>query len=63
MSNSYTEDHLIEQPAIQLMKHELGWAVEGTVEEICRDFFLPALSLAEANREPGRSGFSFAVGS
>lgn len=22
---SYTEDHLIEQPAIQLMKHELGW--------------------------------------
>ncbi|BCX49780.1 hypothetical protein HAHE_36880 [Haloferula helveola] len=22
---SYTEDHLIEQPAIQLMEHELGW--------------------------------------
>jgi len=20
-----TEDHLVEQPAIQLMKHELGW--------------------------------------
>lgn len=25
MSNGYTEDHLIEQPAIQLMEHELGW--------------------------------------
>ena len=23
--NGYTEDHLIEQPAIQLMQHELGW--------------------------------------
>jgi len=23
--SSYTEDHLIEQPAIQLMEHELGW--------------------------------------
>jgi type I restriction enzyme R subunit len=22
---SYTENHLIEQPAIQLMEHELGW--------------------------------------
>ena len=26
-------------------------AIEGAVEEICRDFFLTALSLAEANRE------------
>ena len=95
MSSSYTEDHLVEQPAIQLMQHELGWgvvdcydewsggvsnqgrdgkrevvlvswlrpalyrlnpdlpveAIEGAVEEICRDFFLPALSLAEANRD------------
>lgn len=25
MSNAYTEDHLIEQPAIQFMEHELGW--------------------------------------
>jgi hypothetical protein len=23
--SSYTEDHLIEQPAIQLMEHEPGW--------------------------------------
>jgi len=23
----YTEDHLVEQPAIQLMQHELGWNV------------------------------------
>ena len=23
--NGYTEDHLIEQPAIQLMEHEMGW--------------------------------------
>jgi type I restriction enzyme R subunit len=23
--SSYTEDHLIEQPAIQLLEHELGW--------------------------------------
>jgi type I restriction enzyme R subunit len=88
--STYTEDHLVEQPAIQLMRHELGWdvvncygewdggtsslgrdgkrevvltdrlkpalqrlnpdlpveAIEGAVEEICRDFFLKALSLA-----------------
>tara|TARA_R100000027_G_scaffold67679_2_gene67693 strand:+ start:4432 stop:4794 length:363 start_codon:yes stop_codon:yes gene_type:complete len=25
MNSLYTEDHLIEQPAIQLMEHELGW--------------------------------------
>ena len=25
MSSSYTEDHLVEQPAIQLMQDELGW--------------------------------------
>jgi hypothetical protein len=24
---SYTEDHLVERPAIQLMQHELGWEV------------------------------------
>jgi len=29
MSATYTEDHLIEQPAIQIMEHELGWEVEG----------------------------------
>ena len=23
--SGYPEDHLIEQPAIQLMEHELGW--------------------------------------
>ncbi len=23
--SSYTEDHLVEQPAIQPMEHELGW--------------------------------------
>ncbi len=27
MANAYTEDHLVEQPAIQLMQHELGWDV------------------------------------
>lgn len=27
MSNSYTEDHLVERPAIQLMQHEVGWDV------------------------------------
>jgi type I restriction enzyme R subunit len=113
----YTEDHLVEQPAIQLMQHELGWdvvncygewdagtsnlgrdgkrevvlvsrlrpalqrlnpdlqvdhssprlrmagAIEGAVEEIYRDFFPKALSLAEANREIGRTGFPLAVGS
>jgi len=25
----YTEVHLVEQPASQLMEHELGWEVEG----------------------------------
>jgi len=93
MNSSYTEDHLVEQAAMQLMQHELGWeevncydewvggvsnqgrdgkrevvlvsrlrpalqrlnpdlpveAIEGAVEEICRD--RTALSLAEANRE------------
>jgi len=93
--NDYTDDHLFEKPAIQLMQHELGWdvvncydewnggvsnqgrdgkrevvlvsrlrpalqrlnpdlpveAIEGAMEEICRDFFLKAASLTEANRE------------
>lgn len=25
--SAYTEDHLVEQPAIQLMQHEMGWDV------------------------------------
>ena len=25
--STYTENHLVEQPAIQLMQHELGWEV------------------------------------
>jgi hypothetical protein len=28
----YTEDHLVEQPAIQLVEHELGWNVGGNIE-------------------------------
>ena len=88
MSSSYTEDHLVEQPAVQFIRNELGWEVVNCydewnggvsnqgrdekrevvlvsrlrpalqrlnpdlpVEEICRDFFLKALSRAEANRE------------
>ena len=31
--NSYTEDHLVEQPAIQLMQHELGWVVMNCYDE------------------------------
>ena len=27
MPSSYTEDHLVEQPSILLMQHELGWDV------------------------------------
>ena len=27
MTPFFTEDHLVEQPAIQLMQHELGWDV------------------------------------
>ena len=27
MAFTYTEDHLVEQPAIELMQHELGWEV------------------------------------
>ena len=30
---SYTEDHLIEQPAIQLMRHELDWEVVNCYDE------------------------------
>jgi hypothetical protein len=33
MNNSYTEDHLVEQPAIQLMQHELGWDVVNCYDE------------------------------
>jgi hypothetical protein len=31
--SNYTEDHLIEQPAIQLMQHELGWEVVNCYDE------------------------------
>lgn len=40
----YTEDHLVEQPAIHRMQHELGWEVvncfgewDGGVSELGRD--------------------------
>ena len=32
--SSYTEDHLVEQPAVQLMQHELGWDVVNCLSEI-----------------------------
>ena len=32
-SSSYTEDHLVEQLAIQLMQHELGWDVVNCYDE------------------------------
>lgn len=31
--NSYTEDHLVEQPAVQLMQHGLGWDVVSCYDE------------------------------
>ena len=31
--NDYTEDHLFEKPAIQLMQHELGWDVVNCYDE------------------------------
>ena len=31
--DSYTEDHLVEQPAIQLMQHALGWEVVNCYDE------------------------------
>ena len=33
--SAYTEDQLVEQPAIQLMQHELGWDVVNCYEEWC----------------------------
>ena len=33
MSVIYTEDHLVEQPAIQLMQDELGWDVVNCYDE------------------------------
>ena len=33
MSNSYTEDHLVEQPAIQFIRNELGWEVVNCYDE------------------------------
>ncbi len=44
MNSSYNEDHLVEQPAIKLMQHELGWDVvncygewDGGVSALGRD--------------------------
>ena len=31
--STYTEDHLVEQPAIQLIQHELGWDVVNCWDE------------------------------
>jgi hypothetical protein len=31
--STYTEDHLVEQPAVQLMRDELGWDVVGCYGE------------------------------
>ena len=31
--SAFTEDHLVEQPAIQFMQHELGWSVESGYAE------------------------------
>ena len=31
--STYTEDHLVEQPAIQLMRDELGWEVVNCYDE------------------------------
>ena len=40
------------RPALQRLNPDLPVeAIEGAVEEICRDFFLTALSLVEPNRE------------
>ena len=33
MISGYTEDHLVEQPAIQLMQHELGWEMVTCYDE------------------------------
>ena len=33
MPGNYTEDHLVEQPAVQLMQHELGWDVVNAYDE------------------------------
>lgn len=33
--SGYTEDHLTEQPAIQLMEHELGWDSVNAYDEWC----------------------------
>ena len=33
MPGTYTEDHLVEQPAVQLMQHELGWDVVNAYDE------------------------------
>jgi hypothetical protein len=31
--STYTEDHLVEQPAVQLMQRELGWDVVNCYDE------------------------------
>jgi type I restriction enzyme, R subunit len=31
--SSYTEDHFVEHPAIQLMQHEPGWEVVNCYDE------------------------------
>ena len=33
--SGYSEDHLVEQPAIQFMQHELGWEEDGILNFGC----------------------------
>lgn len=52
MASTYTEDYLVEQPAIQLMQHELGWDVMN-----CYDEWVGGSSLGrEGKREVVLSG-------
>lgn len=54
----YTEDHLIEQPAIQLMEHELGWDSVNAYEEPPSPSAFPKATADKRLRRSGWSTFS-----
>ena len=51
--SAYTEDHLVEQPAIQLMQHELGWDVMNCFGDPSTLKLPPSLKLWRTSRRTG----------
>jgi hypothetical protein len=48
--STYTEDHLVEQPAIQLMQHELGWDGMWCIATTSGPYFVPLSGTTKAKK-------------